>query len=77
MIVYKVTIKWKDSRGPCSVHVEGTNSHEETFHEAMKVAKAAGWTPPRWWQWQRWNDRDYEKDYIKEVACEKMGQLDH
>jgi hypothetical protein len=31
-------------------------SLEAARWEALQMAKAFGWTPPRWWQFWRWND---------------------
>ena len=35
------------TQGPVSLQV---------WYEAVKTAKAAGWTPIRWWQWWRFAD---------------------
>lgn len=31
---------------------------------SLKAARAVGWTPPRWWEWWRWGDRDYRRDLL-------------
>ena len=60
MATYGQEIIWNSMAGQHSVKVEGCDSSEEARTEALRMAKESGWTPPRWWQWWRWSDRNYE-----------------
>lgn len=57
MIGYAQEIHWTDLRGRTqSIRVEGCQTAEEVRAKAIDMAEMSGWTPPRWWQWWRWND---------------------
>ena len=36
--------------------VSGCPTLEMAKKEALELAESDGWTPPKWWQWWRWND---------------------
>lgn len=42
--------------GNARVHACGFDTREEMERERADCLKQVGWTPPRWWQWWRWND---------------------
>lgn len=53
-------IAWTERSGTKTVvSVDGYSTHKEALDIALRNAVAFGWTPPRWWQWWRWKDRDY------------------
>jgi hypothetical protein len=62
MTTFSQEIIWHSMAGRHSVSVEGCDSREEALSTALRMAKQGshGWTPPRWWQWWRWGDRNYE-----------------
>ncbi len=60
MTTYGQEIIWSTSTGRISVMVDKCDTPEEALQEALKWAKEDGWTPPHWWQWWRWGDRNYE-----------------
>jgi hypothetical protein len=53
-------IHWTEwGGGRCGVSVtplHPTEPPSETRRRLIEAAREAGWTPPRWWQWWRWND---------------------
>lgn len=54
---YNQSVKWTDFNGNVTkVEVQGFSSSKEAKTRALESAKEFGWTPPRWWQWWRWND---------------------
>jgi hypothetical protein len=57
---YGQTIEWTTIWGECyTVEVWGCaccSTREDVTRDALTVARLAGWTPPRWWQWWRRND---------------------
>ena len=36
--------------------INGCDSLQEAQEKCLEWAKKGGWTPPKWWQWWRWND---------------------
>ena len=57
MIMYGQKIEWRGLDGSVSaVEVNECESPQEAIDEAIKSAKAFGWSPPRWWQWWRWSE---------------------
>jgi len=56
-ILYDYRITYTTFEG-CAGHVEanGQPTLEEAKKRAIKIAIDTGWTPPKWWQWWRWND---------------------
>jgi hypothetical protein len=62
MITHGQKIAWNDRNGYHAVEVSGYATAEEAKAEAIISAGGLGWTPPKWWQWWRWGDRDYAKD---------------
>lgn len=57
---YSQLISWTSRDGTrTTVTVTGHSTHREALYIALRDAVAFGWTPPRWWQWWRWGDRDY------------------
>jgi hypothetical protein len=57
---YGQKIIWNTLNGRQSVSIEGCATWEEARSEALQMAKGSGWKPPRWWQWWRWGDVNYE-----------------
>lgn len=51
-ILYGQTIVW----GKASVSVNGCLTPEEAKRKAHEMAKASGWTNPKWWQFWRAGD---------------------
>jgi len=49
---YGYHIKW----GWSSFAVRGQPSYEEAKRKCIEWATKHGWTPPKWWQFWRWND---------------------
>lgn len=65
MIVYGQSIAWTPKKGErLEVSVHGRSSPEEAMQDAMHDAEAFGFTPPKWWQWWRWNDTEVRKWWI-------------
>jgi hypothetical protein len=57
MISYGQTIRWTDFDGTISrITNSGYDSADEARHEAIERARELGWTPPKWWQFWRWDD---------------------
>jgi hypothetical protein len=66
MITYGQVIRWTRSDGAVlSVIVRDCGSHEEALRMAIDDAKSMGWTPPKWWQWWRW-DETVRRDIMEE-----------
>jgi hypothetical protein len=66
MITYGQVIRWTRSDGAVlSVIVGDYGSHEEALRTAIDDAKSMGWTPPKWWQWWRW-DETVRRDIMEE-----------
>lgn len=61
-------ISWTLRNGTSFVTVHDYPSREAALAAAIESARAFGWTPPRWWQWWRWGDFDYEKQLSKILA---------
>lgn len=47
-----------DPRTKVTVRSRWHGDLETARLEAFRMAKEAGWTPPKWWQWWRWSDVD-------------------
>lgn len=56
MTTYGQQITWRDPISTVTVEVSGYSSPDAAFAAALDDAKAAGWTPPKWWQWWRWTE---------------------
>lgn len=57
MISYGQSVTWTDFNGNITrIEISGRSSMREAKRDALEHAKGCGWTPPRWWQWWRWND---------------------
>ena len=56
---YGQMMQWHDGYGRQRIEVSGCSSLEEARASALHMALASGWTPPRWWQWWRWQDPAY------------------
>lgn len=57
MITYGQTIKWTQLDGSTTtVTVDDCETAKRAQDEAIRFAIECGWTPPRWWQFWRWND---------------------
>lgn len=51
--------EWTEFNGTRSVvWLSGAKSYKEAVAEAQSM----GWTPPRWWQWWRWDDTPRARD---------------
>jgi hypothetical protein len=46
------TIRWGDQ----TFAIKGCESAEEAKAKCVKWVTDNGWTPPKWWQWWRWDD---------------------
>jgi len=54
---YEQSVIWSDFINQHnSVGVSGLKTMKEAREQALELAKNGGWTPPKWWQWWRWND---------------------
>ena len=62
-ITYGHTIRWTTGwlDEATVISTSGHNTHAEAVSRAIDFAKAAGWTPAKWWQWWRWNDTKINK----------------
>lgn len=60
---YGKTIKWS-VWGGIKQAAGFADTSEKAFELALEKAKQLGWTPPKWWQWWRWGDKNYNK-YLK------------
>src|SRR5688500_1268034 len=64
-VIYGFTIKWTDFDGSRhEVASTGFHSGLDARRSVIGAARQAGWTPPRWWQWWRWNDTRPDMDGI-------------
>ena len=51
-------MQWSQSDGTkTSAFVCGCDTSDDSIIKCVEVAKSIGWTPARWWQWWRWNDK--------------------
>lgn len=63
MVTYGQSIVWTSFGGDRScINVDGCLTPEEARRDAINSAKRLGWTPPRWWQWWRWDDTRISED---------------
>lgn len=42
--------------GSTTCGVDGCETQEQAWYEALELAYMDGWTQPKWWQWWRWGD---------------------
>jgi hypothetical protein len=57
MITYGQSIEWTSFDGSkTKITIDGCETADRARNEAVRFAKEQGWTPPRWWQFWRWND---------------------
>lgn len=62
MVLYGHRIEWTEFNGNrSSLRVENCLTREEALDSATQSAIGMGWTPPKWWQWWRWNDTRVER----------------
>lgn len=54
MVGHGYYIQWNNGRD--SIMVSGCETPEEAYEKAIAFATQSGWTPPKWWQFWRWND---------------------
>lgn len=60
-MTYGQTIVWSHWDGTQTrISVDDCATPEFAIERAMFAARIHGWTPPRWWQWWRWNDTRLE-----------------
>ena len=53
-------IKWTKRDGVISIaSTKGHPNEESARLQALENAKNFGWTPPKWWEYWRWNDTDF------------------
>jgi len=63
------TLTWHPSPGrTLSVSVPYAPASIGAVQDLLQIAKARGYTPPRWWQWWRWTE---SKEPIKVVDWSK------
>ncbi|MDE2096884.1 MAG: hypothetical protein KGL39_06515 [Patescibacteria group bacterium] len=56
-MTYGQTIMWTDFRGDVTtITYSGFPTIEEARKCVIESAARQGWTPPKWWQYWRWND---------------------
>lgn len=53
--------------------VEFEQTHAAWF-SALRTALLSGWTPPKWWQWWRWDDQPRSLAIPPEVRTSYFGQ---
>lgn len=72
-ITFKQTISWHNRDGSLTEYSnESTDPNKDLLPELLRKAKEHwGWTRPRWWQYWRWHDTDYDR-FLKERS-EKMN----
>lgn len=57
MVTYGQSIGWNSFDGTESrVTVDDCATPQEAMEEAIGMAQAFGWSPPKWWQWWRWSE---------------------
>jgi hypothetical protein len=57
MRYYGFTISWSDFDGTkTSITTSSETSIDDAKQRAFRDAIEFGWTPPKWWQWWRWNE---------------------
>ena len=55
--MYSQTVRWTTIReGEQSISVGNYSTSEEAQLIAFRWAIHLGWTPPKWWQFWRWDD---------------------
>jgi hypothetical protein len=60
-ITHGQEIRWTARDGTITViGDQGCATVEDAQRGALERAKSLGWTPPKWWQWWRWDDPKYE-----------------
>lgn len=55
-ITYGRTLRFSNIAQIVTVEVGGYNTPEEAAKAVREIADEMKWTPPKWWQWWRWND---------------------
>jgi hypothetical protein len=68
MTTYGQRISWHAHGSMLTVSANGYATHEEAFKAAYADALFMGYQKPKWWQFCRWNEIDYEK-----MAREEFG----
>ena len=67
-ITYGQHISWRPDRYSIRhIEVSGYATVEEACQAGLECAYEDGWTRPRWWQWWRWGDKDYEAILRKHI----------
>ena len=68
-IGYGQTIEWRGRDGSVMrVRCTGYDNHHDAFLDAYESATRAGDTPRRWWEWRRWGEPDYLRQYLEAKA---------
>ena len=53
-------IRWTHRGGNISITSSSGHPTEEAARaKALEKAQLFGWTPPKWWEYWRWNDTDF------------------
>lgn len=69
MTKYGQSIYWTDRDGTVTrTTTKGHSTPEDALRDALKQARAFGWTPPKWWQYWRWNDWREPKAKLKRAG---------
>lgn len=55
-IGYGITITWTKLDGQCKFASRNFSNLDEAWREALDLARAEGWYPPKWWEFWRWMD---------------------
>jgi hypothetical protein len=58
---WSYTIYWRSPKGALGITAKGASSPGRAMAEALVMAKAAGYRRPRWWEWRRRHEVNYER----------------
>lgn len=53
---YGITITWTKLDGKRKFSSFNFHDWDEAWREALDLARADGWYPPKWWEFWRWSD---------------------
>jgi hypothetical protein len=62
MATYGRSIEWHMSGALQRFSVEGHETPEAAFQDVLAWVIKHKWTPPRWWQFWRWNESYWNWD---------------
>ena len=64
-LLFGQEIRWRNNGGGHSSVFTGYHpSRRAATVSALRGARLCCWTPPRWYQWWRWGDRDYRRNLL-------------